>query len=72
MCNIGIENINIQKDGIITGTCMEKPFGKDFYYNIYDSEFIKNFNPDLKPVKCTKTGCYCQPEMLMNKFKPQD
>lgn len=72
MCNIGIENINIQKDGIITGTCMEKPFGEDFYYNIYDPEFTKKFSPNLKPVPCTKKGCYCQPEMLMNKFKPLD
>lgn len=70
MCNIGIENINIQKDGIITGTCLEIPFGEENYYNIYDKDFSKNFNPTLQPVKCTKTGCYCQPEMLMNKFKP--
>ena len=69
MCNIGIENINIQKDGIITGTCMEIPYGEDSYYNIYDSDFTSKFSPELKPVLCTKTGCYCQPEMLMNKFK---
>lgn len=72
MCNIGMENINIQKDGIITGTCLEIPFGETNYYNIYDRNFVDNFSPELKPVKCTKTGCYCQPEMLMNKFKPLD
>jgi MoaA/NifB/PqqE/SkfB family radical SAM enzyme len=70
MCNIGIENINIQKDGIITGTCMEIPYGEDFYYNIHDEKFTEKFNPELKPVMCTKTGCYCQPEMLMTKWKP--
>jgi organic radical activating enzyme len=71
MCNIGIENINIQKDGIITGTCMEIPYGLDYYYNIYDENFAEKFKPSLVPVKCTKTGCYCQPEMLMNKFDPE-
>lgn len=70
MCNIGIENINIKMDGSITGTCLEVPFGEDNFYNIYDTNFTKNFAPRLKPTMCTKKGCYCQPEILMNKFKP--
>jgi MoaA/NifB/PqqE/SkfB family radical SAM enzyme len=68
-CNIGIENINIQKDGLITGTCMEKPFQENVYYNIFDPEFTTKFNPKLIPTICTKEGCFCQPEMLMNKSK---
>lgn len=70
ICDLGIENINIQKDGIITGTCGEKLFGLDFYFNIYDENFKDTFKPILKPVVCSKSKCFCQPEMLMNKFKP--
>ena len=69
MCNIGIENINIQKDGKITGTCGNLLYGEDKFYNLYDSNFTENFNPSLVPSLCTKNKCWCQPEMLMTKWK---
>jgi molybdenum cofactor biosynthesis enzyme MoaA len=69
MCNIGIENINIQKDGKITGVCGNRIFDEDTFYNIYDPEFTKVFNPKLVPTLCESKVCWCQPEMLMTKWK---
>ena len=69
MCNIGIETINIQKDGKITGTCGNRIFDEDNFYNIYDPEFTKVFNPKLVPTLCHSKVCWCQPEMLMTKWK---
>lgn len=68
-CNVGLDNINIQKDGILTGTCNMKLYGKDFYYNIYDLDFVEKFNPELKPVICEVDNCWCQPEQLLDKKK---
>lgn len=68
-CNIGIENINIQKDGKITGVCGNLVYNENFFYNIYDDNFIQEFNPRLIPTICTKDSCWCQPEMLMTKWK---
>jgi len=69
MCNIGIENINIQKDGRITGTCANLLYGEDKFYNLYDPNFVNEFNPTLQPSLCTSHACWCQPEMLMTKWK---
>jgi MoaA/NifB/PqqE/SkfB family radical SAM enzyme len=68
-CNVGLDNINIQKDGILTGTCNMKLYGEDFYYNIYDLDFVEKFNPELKPVICEVDNCWCQPEQLLDKKK---
>lgn len=70
-CNIGIENINIQKDGKISGSCGNLVYGEDTFYNIYDSDFTQKFNPKLVPTLCTKTACWCQPEMLMTKWRTE-
>lgn len=69
MCNIGIEVVNIKKDGRITGTCENKVFGQDDFYNIYDVNFTETFNPKLVPSICERKKCWCQPEMLMTKWK---
>ena len=70
MCNIGIENINIQKSGQITGVCGNLVYGEDNLYNLYDPDFVTKFNPKLVPSVCTKCVCWCQPEQLMTKWKP--
>ena len=69
MCNIGLENINIQKSGRITGVCGNLVYGEQQYYNLYDPKFTEVFNPKLIPTVCTKNKCWCQPEMLMTKWK---
>lgn len=72
MCNIGIENINIQPDGKISGTCGNFVYGENIFYNLYDTDFVEKFNPLLVPSLCTASGCWCQPEMLMTKWKIND
>jgi len=71
-CNLGLDNINIQKDGKMSGTCGMKLYGKDVFYNIYDEDFCNKFNPELKPVICEVERCWCQPEQLLDKRKISD
>jgi molybdenum cofactor biosynthesis enzyme MoaA len=66
-CNLGLDNINIQKDGILTGTCSMKLYGEDSFYNIYDEDFVEKFNPKLIPITCERDWCWCQPEQLLDK-----
>lgn len=69
MCNLGIETINIKKEGTITGMCNNSVYGAEQFYNIYDSNFVNNFSPILQPTVCEKSKCWCQPEILMTKWK---
>lgn len=66
LCNIGVDNIFINKEGRITGTCGTKLFDD---YNIYSNDFIDIFNPDIKPKICDVDFCMCQPEQNLNKTK---
>lgn len=66
-CNLGMDSIFIDNDGQIRGTCGELLYGKKFYYNLYQPNFIKEFNPELIPVTCTKQSCHCQPEVNLRK-----
>lgn len=70
MCNIGVENVNIQKDGKITGTCNNYVYGEEEFYNLYDKNFTEKFNPSLVPTKCAMKSCFCQPECNITKWKP--
>lgn len=69
LCNIGIDTIFIDKKGNIRGSCGSKIYGIDSYYNIYDTDFRKKFNPILTPVICKIERCVCQPEINCNKTK---
>lgn len=71
-CNLGLDSINIHKDGKLSGVCGMKLYKEQFYYNIYDKDFKEKFNPDLEPVICELEKCYCQPEQLLNKRKLND
>jgi hypothetical protein len=67
MCNIGVDSMMIDPAGIITSACRTKLFEQ---YNIYDKDFVKKFNPNIKPKICDKKNtCMCQPESLLDKFK---
>lgn len=68
-CNLGVDSIFIPLDGSVTGTCLQKLYGKDFYYNIYDENFVENFKPEIKPVTCRQLGCYCVAEINLTKKK---
>ena len=69
MCNVGVENINIKADGKLTGVCDNRLFNENMFYNLYDPNFTEKFNPRLVPTVCEKNKCWCQPEILMTKWK---
>lgn len=56
-CNIGIDNIYIDKFGKITGSCNNLLYNLDYYYNIYDDNFVKNFKPEIKATVCQQKIC---------------
>lgn len=68
-CNLGINYLYINRDGIISGTCQQKLFGLDGYYNIKDPEFKDKFSPTLKPVVCQQNICKCAGEAALPKVK---
>lgn len=63
-CNLGVDILKIFPDGRITGNCQQKLFEVD---NLYSPEFVKNFNPVIAPVICTKFVCGCNEEVVCNK-----
>jgi organic radical activating enzyme len=68
-CNLGVDSIFIDFTGMISGTCREFLYGENFYYNIHDIDFVEKFNPDIRPIICSKQGCYCIPEVNLKKRK---
>ena len=66
-CTVGLNTLFIDKDGNIRGSCGEPLYGLTQYYNIYDKNFVDNFTPEFKSIKCTKIDCICQPEANINK-----
>ena len=71
-CSVGVNWLNINKDGSIAGTCNQKLYGEKEYYNLYDPDFSKKFNPELKYAVCEQMACFCSVETVMPKFKNQD
>jgi MoaA/NifB/PqqE/SkfB family radical SAM enzyme len=68
-CTAGVHWINVSKDGTISATCSQLLYGMDDFYNLYDIDFKKKFNPDISPVICTKNQCMCLMETAMPKRK---
>lgn len=68
-CNLGVEYVRIHPTGEITGNCMQKIYGVDYFYNLYDLEFKNKFKPNLAPVICQKFSCCCSGEIVLNKKK---
>lgn len=68
-CNVGIDLIKIFPDGKITANCNQTLYGNSFDFNLYQEDFIEKFNPELKPVICSKRICVCSEEMSCNKQK---
>ncbi len=67
-CNLGINFLFIDRNGNLTGTCKQKLFGLDYYYNINDSEFIDKFNvQSITPVTCEQRLCLCPAETAISK-----
>lgn len=68
LCNVGVDTAFIDKKGNIKGSCGNKLYNKNFYYNIYDENFKINFNPIIAPVICNMLQCLCQPEVNCTKI----
>ena len=68
-CNLGVDSVYVNLDGNITGTCNQKPYGLDFYHNIYDENFSETFTPNIKPTICKSIICGCVDEINMTKRK---
>lgn len=68
-CNIGVDWIHISPAGDISGTCNQILFNKLKNYNLRDVNFIKNFNPILKPSICNQNSCDCMAETNLSKRK---
>ena len=64
-CDIEKENLYIHWDGVLQGSCGQELF--DHSYNIYDSNFLNDFNPTAKTVTCSRNCCWCQPETHISK-----
>jgi organic radical activating enzyme len=70
ICNIGVDILFIDVDGVITGSCGNHLYNLDYYFNIYDEEFTKKFNINIVPTTCSKDLCsVCNDELNLFKFK---
>jgi MoaA/NifB/PqqE/SkfB family radical SAM enzyme len=68
-CSLGINFIYIHRNGIISGTCLQKLYGLDYYYNINDTDFVEKFNPIITTVVCEQQSCFCSSETILAKKK---
>jgi MoaA/NifB/PqqE/SkfB family radical SAM enzyme len=68
-CSIGLENIYVEWNGDIKGSCNTKLFNLNYYYNILDDKFTENFKLDAEPIICNYDSCWCSPENHISKIK---
>ena len=67
LCHVGVDTIQIDKDGRIKGACGNRLFMKNYYFNLLDQDFTDKFYPDIVPTICERKNCTCQPEINCNK-----
>lgn len=67
-CTLGVNILKIESNGTIHGNCGEFLYGQKFKYNLYDRNFIKDFNPKIIPIMCTKNICPCSGEAGATKW----
>lgn len=65
-CNIGIESIYIDYDGMIKGSCGQKILNNN---NILNIDFNEKFKPIFTPTICSINCCSCPPETHVSKVK---
>jgi MoaA/NifB/PqqE/SkfB family radical SAM enzyme len=68
-CNVGVNYLYIDRTGVISGTCKQKLYGLDFYYNLYDENFLEKYNPNITGVICEQKICMCGGEASLTKNK---
>lgn len=67
-CNVGVDWLNIKAGGNIEGICGNKLYNQNTVYNIYDENFLENFQPNIIPAICN-SDCWCTFETNMPKKK---
>lgn len=67
-CSIGLETLYIKWDGSIKGSCGQIVYGLDYSYNILDSNFVEEFNPEFKQSICSQRHCVCLPDTHVSKL----
>ena len=69
-CNLGVDRVNVQRDGSLQGACGETKVHGNNYFKIHDIDFVEKFTPDvIKPIKCSMLICGCKTEMRITKHK---
>jgi organic radical activating enzyme len=69
-CNLGVDHLHISMLGMISGNCGQLLYGKNSYFNLYQDNFVTNFNPTISAVTCTKDICGCGFETNISKVIP--
>jgi wyosine [tRNA(Phe)-imidazoG37] synthetase (radical SAM superfamily) len=68
-CNLGVNFLSIDRAGIISGTCKQKLYGLDYYFNLNDTDFVEKYNPAITGVICEQKICMCSGEAALTKRK---
>jgi hypothetical protein len=68
-CNLGVNFLFINRTGIISGSCRQKLYGLDYYFNLNDADFVEKFNPAITSVICEQKICMCSGEAALTKRK---
>jgi wyosine [tRNA(Phe)-imidazoG37] synthetase (radical SAM superfamily) len=68
-CNLGINYLFIDRTGMVSGTCKQKLYGLDYYFNLNDTDFIEKYNPTITSVICEQKICMCGGEAALTKRK---
>jgi len=66
-CNVGVDTIQIDKHGLIKGSCGNRLYNLNRSFNLFNHDFTDNFYPDIVPTICERKRCTCQPEINCNK-----
>ena len=68
-CNLGINYLFIDRTGVVAGTCKQKLYGLDYYFNLNDKYFVEKYNPTITSVICEQKICMCGGEAALTKHK---
>jgi hypothetical protein len=71
-CNLGINYLFIDRTGIVSGTCKQRLYGLDYYFNLNDTDFVEKYNPTITGVICEQKICMCGGEASLTKSKISD
>jgi MoaA/NifB/PqqE/SkfB family radical SAM enzyme len=66
-CNMGLESIYIHHNGDIISSCWVHLYGLDYIHNVFNKTFVQDFHPELQPITCNKTICFCETETHVSK-----